>query len=148
MKKLFANNKKAYYDYNILEKLEVGLVLSGHEVKSIRCSNVSLAYSMVRFIDGEAFVENMFVAPYEQISTHIIDYDAKRKRKLLMHRLEIKKMHSRVREKGLGVIPLEVYMRNKGKIKLLIGLAKGKKSYDKKELIKKKDIAREMAREY
>ncbi|MDR2616350.1 MAG: SsrA-binding protein SmpB [Endomicrobium sp.] len=148
MKKLFANNKKAYYDYNILEKLEVGLVLSGHEVKSIRCSNVSLAYSIVRFLNGEAFVENMFVAPYEQISTHIIDYDAKRKRKLLMHKLEIKKMHSKVREKGLSVIPLEVYIGNKSKIKLLIGLAKGKKSYDKKELIKKKDIAREMAREH
>ncbi|MDR0617250.1 MAG: SsrA-binding protein SmpB [Endomicrobium sp.] len=148
MKKLFANNKKAYYDYNILEKLEVGLILSGHEVKSIRCSNVSLADSIVRFFNGEAFVENMFVSPYEQISTHIIDYDAKRKRKLLMHRLEIKKMYSRVREKGLTVIPLEVYMENKGKIKLLIGLGKGKKSYDKKELIKKKDIAREMAREY
>jgi SsrA-binding protein len=148
MKKLFANNKKAYYDYNILEKLEVGLVLSGHEVKSIKCSNVSLAYSIVRFLNGEAFVENMFVAPYEQISTHIIDYDAKRERKLLMHKLEIKKMHSKVREKGLSVIPLEVYMGNKSKIKLLIGLAKGKKSYDKKELIKKKDIAREMAREH
>ena len=148
MKKLFANNKKAYYDYNILEKLEVGLVLSGHEVKSIRCSNVNLTDSIVRFLNGEAFVENMFVSPYEQISTHIIDYDAKRKRKLLMHRLEIKKMYSRVREKGLTVIPLEVYMENKGKIKLLIGLGKGKKSYDKKELIKKKDIAREMAREY
>jgi SsrA-binding protein len=148
MKKLFANNKKAYYDYNILEKLEVGLVLSGHEVKSIRCSNVNLAYSIVRFLNGEAFVENMFVAPYEQISTHIIDYDAKRKRKLLMHKLEIKKMHSKVREKGLSVIPLEVYIGNKSKIKLLIGLAKGKKSYDKKELIKKKDIAREMVREH
>ncbi|MDR2066453.1 MAG: SsrA-binding protein SmpB [Endomicrobium sp.] len=148
MKKLFANNKKAYYDYNILEKLEAGLVLSGHEVKSIRCSNVSLAYSIVRFLNGEAFVENMVVAPYEQISTHIIDYDAKRKRKLLMHKLEIKKMHSKVRQKGLSVVPLEVYMGNKSKIKLLIGLAKGKKSYDKKELIKKKDIAREMARDH
>ncbi|MDR3125043.1 MAG: SsrA-binding protein SmpB [Endomicrobium sp.] len=148
MKKLFTSNKKAYYDYNILEKLEVGLVLSGHEVKSIRCSNVSLADSIVRFLNEEAFVENMFVAPYEQISTHIIDYDAKRKRKLLMHKLEIKKMHSKAREKGLTVIPLEVYTGNKSKIKLLIGLAKGKKSYDKKELIKKKDIAREMAREH
>jgi SsrA-binding protein len=147
-KKIFANNRKAYYDYEILDKLEVGLALSGHEVKSIRRSNVSLVDSLVKFSNGEAFVENMFIAPYEQISTHIIDYNAKRIRKLLMHKLEIRKMHSKVKEKGLTVIPLEVYIGNKEKIKLLIGLAKGKKSYDKKELIKKKDIAREVAREY
>lgn len=148
VKKVFANNKKAYYDYEILGKLEVGLVLSGHEVKSIKRSNVSLVDSLVRLSSQEAFVENMFIAPYEQISTHILDYNAKRKRKLLMHKLEIRKMHSKVKEKGLTIIPLEIYISSKGKIKLLIGLAKGKKSYDKKEFIKEKDIAREVAREY
>jgi SsrA-binding protein len=147
-KKIFSSNRKAYYNYEILEKLETGIVLSGYEVKSIRRSNISLADSMVRFSNGEAFVENVFVAPYEQISSHISDYDANRKRKLLMHKSEINRMNTKVKEKGLTVIPLEVYIGVKGKVKLLIGLAKGKKSYDKKEAIKKKDIAREMAKEY
>jgi SsrA-binding protein len=147
-KRIFANNKKAYYNYEILDKLEVGLVLFGHEVKSIRRSNVSLVDSLVKFSGEEAFVENMYIAPYEQISTHIIEYNAKRLRKLLMHKLEIRKMHSKVKEKGITVIPLEIYIGSNGKIKLLIGLAKGKKSYDKRELIKKKDITREVAREY
>jgi SsrA-binding protein len=147
-KKTFSSNKKAYYNYEILEKLEVGIALSGYEVKSIRRSNVSLADSVVRFSNGEAFGENIFIAPYEQMSSHIADYDAKRKRKILMHKSEINKMYTKVRERGLTVVPLEMYIGSKGKIKLLIGLAKGKKTYDKKELIKKRDIAREMARQY
>ncbi len=146
-KKIFSSNRKAYYNYEILEKLETGIVLSGYEVKSIRRSNISLVDSIVRFSNGEAFVENIFIAPYEQISSHIADYDTKRKRKLLMHKSEIDRMHAKVKEKGLTVVPLEVYIGGKGKVKLLIGLAKGKKSYDKKEAIKKKDIAREMAKE-
>ncbi|MDR0398608.1 SsrA-binding protein SmpB [Candidatus Endomicrobiellum devescovinae] len=147
-KKIFSSNRKAYYNYEILEKLETGIVLSGYEVKSVRRSNISLVDSIVRFSNSEAFVENVFIAPYEQISSHIADYDPKRKRKLLMHKSEINRMHAKVKEKGFTVIPLEVYIGGKGKVKLLIGLAKGKKSYDKKEAIKKKDIAREMAKEY
>jgi SsrA-binding protein len=147
-KKIFSSNRKAYYNYEILEKLEVGIVLSGYEVKSVRRSNISLVDSIVRFSNGEAFVENVFIAPYEQISSHIIDYNAKRKRKLLMHKSEINKLHAKVRERGLTVVPLETYTGVKGKVKLLIGLAKGKKAYDKREAIKKKDIAREAAKEY
>ncbi|MCA6070362.1 MAG: SsrA-binding protein SmpB [Endomicrobium sp.] len=147
-KKIFSSNRKAYYNYEILEKLETGIVLSGYEVKSIRRSNVNLVDSVVRFSNGEAFAENIFIAPYEQISTHIADYDARKKRKLLMHKNEINKMCAKVKERGLTIIPLEVYIGGKGKIKLLIGLAKGKKMYNKKESIKKKDIAREMSREY
>ncbi len=147
-KKTLSSNRKAYYNYEILEKLETGIVLSGYEVKSARQSNISLVDSAVRFSDGEAFAENMFIAPYEQISTHIVDYDAKRKRKLLMHKSEISKMRAKVKEKGLTVILLEVYVGNRGKIKLTIGLAKGKKTYNKKEAIKKKDIERETAKEY
>jgi SsrA-binding protein len=147
-KKILSSNRKAYYNYEILEKFETGIVLSGYEVKSVRRSNISLVDSIVRFSNCEAFVEDVFIAPYEQISSHITDYDAKRKRKLLMHRSEINRMHVKVKEKGLTVVPLEVYIGGKGKVKLLIGLAKGKKSYDKKEVIKKKDIAREMAKEY
>lgn len=149
MKKTFANNRKAYYNYEIIDKLEVGIVLFGYEVKSIRRSNISLIDSSVRFSNQEeAFVENMFIAPYEQASTHIIDYNAKRSRKLLMHKLEIRKVYLKVKEKGMTVVPLEVYICSSGKVKVLVGLAKGKKSYDKKELIKKRDIARETAREY
>jgi SsrA-binding protein len=147
-KKILSSNRKAYYNYEILEKLETGIVLSGYEVKSAKRSNISLVDSVVCFSGGEAFAENMFIAPYEQISTHISDYVAKRKRKLLMHESEIDKMWAKVKEKGLTIIPLEVYVGNRGKIKLLIGLAKGKKTYNKKEAIKKKDIEREMAREY
>jgi SsrA-binding protein len=147
-KKIFSSNRKAYYNYEILEKLDVGIVLSGYEVKSVRRSNISLVDSIVRFSNGEAFVENIFIAPYEQISSHILNYDAKRKRKLLMHKSEINKLHAKVREKGLTVVPLETYISVRGKVKLLIGLAKGKKAYDKKEAIKKKDIAREVAKEY
>jgi SsrA-binding protein len=147
-KKIFSSNRKAYYNYEILEKLETGIVLSGHEVKSIRRSNINLVDSVVRFSNGEAFAENIFIAPYEQISTHITDYDAKKKRKLLMRKNEINKMCAKVKERGLTVIPLEVYIGGKGKVKLLIGLAKGKKAHDKKEAIKKKDIAREMSKEY
>jgi SsrA-binding protein len=146
-KKIFSSNRKAYYNYEVLEKLETGIVLSGYEVKSVRRSNISLVDTIVRFSNGEAFVENVFIAPYEQISSHIADYNAKRKRKLLMHKSEINRMYTKVKEKGLTVVPLEVYIGAKGKVKLLIGLAKGKKSYDKREAIKKKDIAREMAKE-
>ncbi|MCA6084657.1 SsrA-binding protein SmpB [Candidatus Endomicrobiellum agilis] len=147
-KKILSSNRKAYYNYEILEKLEVGIVLSGYEVKSARRSNISLVDSVVWFSNGEAFSEKMFIAPYELMSTHIADYDVKRKRKLLMHKSEIDRLSAKVKEKGLTVVPLEVYVGNKGKIKLLIGLARGKKSYDKKEAIKKKDIEREMTREY
>jgi SsrA-binding protein len=148
-KKIFTTNRKAFHDYEILEKAETGIVLSGFEVKSIRRSNVSLADGIVRFsASGEAFVDNMFIAPYELMSTHITDYDAKRNRKLLMHKSEINKLNAKVKEKGLTVIPLEVYLSPQGKIKLLIGLGKGKKSYDKRESLKKKDINREIAREH
>lgn len=146
-KKVFTTNRKAFHDYEILEKVETGIVLSGFEVKSVRRSNVSLADSVVRFSSGEAFADNMFIAPYEHISTHVIDYDAKRKRKLLLHKSEINKLNVKVKEKGLTVIPLEVYLSPKGKIKVLIGLGKGKKSYDKRDSIRKKDLDRDMARE-
>lgn len=146
-KKVLTTNRKAFHNYEILEKIEAGIVLSGHEVKSARRSNISLVDSLVRFSKGEAFAENVFIAPYEQISSHIMEYDSKRKRKLIMHKSEINKLNAKVKEKGLTVIPLEVYIAPNGKIKMLIGLGKGKRAYDKKESIKKKDISRELARE-
>lgn len=147
-KKTLNTNRKAFHNYEITDKVEAGIVLTGYEVKSVRRSNISLADSIVRFSnDGQAYVENMFIAPYEQISSHISDYDAKRKRKLLLHKSEIRKLQARVKERGFTVIPLEVYVSSQGKIKVLIGLGKGKRAYDKKESIKKKDLNREMARE-
>ncbi|MDR1721181.1 MAG: SsrA-binding protein SmpB [Endomicrobium sp.] len=147
-KRVLSSNKKAYYNYEILEKLETGIVLFGYEVKSAKESNVSLVNVSVKFSNGEAFAENMFIAPYERISTHIADYDDRRKRKLLMHKSEIVKFCSKVKEKGFTAVPLEIYVSSKGKIKLLIGLAKGKKMYDKREALKRRDIVRETAREY
>jgi SsrA-binding protein len=145
--KIIATNKKAFHNYHILEQFETGIVLSGYEVKSARLHNVSMVDSVVRFFNNEAFAENVYIAPYTQISTHVSDYDSKRARKLLMHKQEIIKLHSKSREKGLTVVPLELYVSKYGKIKMLIGLAKGKTTYDKKEVLKKKDIARELQRE-
>lgn len=146
-KQILITNKKAFHDYHILEEYEAGIVLSGYEVKSLRLHNVSLIDSLVRFVNGEAYLDNVYIAPYLQISSHVQEYEAKRKRKLLLHRQEIVKINSKAKEKGLTVIPLEIYVSKYGKIKVLIGLAKGKTTYDKKEILKKKDINRELQRQ-
>jgi SsrA-binding protein len=146
-KQILVTNKKAFHNYHILEEYEAGIVLSGYEVKSLRLHNVSLVDSIVRFGNGEAFVENVYIAPYLQISSHVQDYDTKRRRKLLLHKQEIIKMNSKSKEKGLAVVPLEIYVSEYGKIKVLIGLAKGKTTYDKKDILKKKDINRELQRQ-
>lgn len=146
-KQILITNKKAFHDYHILEEYEAGIVLSGYEVKSLRMHNVSLVDSLVRFVNGEAYLDNVYIAPYLQISSHVQEYDAKRKRKLLLHKQEIVKINSKAKEKGLTVIPLEIYVSKYGKIKVLIGLAKGKTTYDKKEILKKKDINRELQRQ-
>ena len=146
-KQILVSNRKAFHNYHILEEYEAGIVLSGYEVKSLRAHNVSLVDSLVRFNNNEAFLENVYIAPYVQISSHIKDYQTKRLRKLLLHKNEINKIYSKSREKGLTVVPLEIYVSKYGKIKALIGLAKGKTTYDKKEDLKKRDINRELARE-
>ena len=94
-KQVLVTNKKAFHNYHILEEYETGIVLSGYEVKSLRLHNVSLVDSMVRFTNGEAFIENAYIAPYLQISTHVQDYDTKRSRKLLLHKQEIIKINSK-----------------------------------------------------
>ncbi|MDR2676420.1 MAG: SsrA-binding protein SmpB [Endomicrobium sp.] len=146
-KNIFSLNKKACYNYEILEKLEVGIILHGYEVKSIRHSSVSLVEGVVKFYNREAFIENMFVALYKHTSC-VYKYNPVRKRKLLMHRSEINKMYTKAKVKGLSVIPLEIYNGSNSKVKLLIGLVRGKKMYDKRGIIKNRDIARETAREY
>jgi len=145
--KTLASNKKAFHNYEILDRLEAGIVLYGHEVKSARKGNFSILDSVVKFDKGEAFLHEAYIAPYEQMSSHVINYEAKRPRKLLLHKSEVLKFHARVKEKGLTAVPLEVYVSPKGKIKVLIALAKGKNTYDKKEALKKKDIARELSKQ-
>jgi SsrA-binding protein len=140
--KLICNNKKAYHDYFIEEKLEAGLVLQGTEVKSLRGgkANLSDAFMLVR--DGEAYLHNLNISQYEFGNSQ--NHQPDRNRKLLLHRREIEKLYSRMREKGLSVVPLRLYFKN-GLVKVEIGLAKGKKLYDKREDMKTKDSNRELA---
>jgi SsrA-binding protein len=146
-KKIITTNRKALHDYAILETYEAGLVLAGYEVKSIRRSQVNLTDGFVRFANGEAYLDNVHIAPYEHQSTHVQDYNSRRARKLLLHKNEITRLFARVREKGLTMVPLELYFSPRGKAKVSLGLAKGKRAADKRETLKRKDIAREMQRE-
>lgn len=143
--KLIANNKKAYHDYFIDETYETGVVLHGTEVKSLRMGKCSIKEAFVRIEDGEVFVYGMHVSPYEK--GNIFNKDPLRVKKLLMHRHEINKLTGRVAEKGYTLVPLQVYFKE-GKVKVEIGLARGKKLYDKREDIAKKDARRETEREF
>ncbi|MDR0401447.1 MAG: SsrA-binding protein SmpB [Endomicrobium sp.] len=147
-KKKLLSNKKAYYNYEIFEKFESGIVLFGYEVKSLKKSRVNFVDSFVKLYNCEAFIENMFIDPYEYMSTDIIDYNPKRRRKLLMHKFEILKIYMKIKKRGFTAIPLEIYIGSSNKIKILIGLAKGKNIYDKREIIKKRDIKREISEKY
>ncbi len=139
-----ANNKKAYHDYFIEEKYEAGLALHGTEVKSLRMGKCSVKESFVRIERGEVFVYGMHISPYEK--GNIFNKDPLRVRKLLLHRQEIRRMESRIAEKGYTLVPLQVYFKN-GLAKVEIGLAKGKKLYDKRQDIAKKDQRREAEKE-
>jgi SsrA-binding protein len=145
-KKTVANNRKAFHDYTILDKYEAGLVLAGYEVKALRDGKASLVDGFVNFTKNEAYLENVHIPAYAQQSTHILDFNSRRKRKILMHKKEIVKLFNNTREKGLTLVPLEIYFNKNGIAKVLLGLAKGKKAYDKRESIKKRDVEREMRR--
>jgi SsrA-binding protein len=140
--KLICNNKKAYHDYFIEEKLEAGLVLQGTEVKSLRGGKASLNDSFMLVRDGEAYLHNLNISQYEFGNRQ--NHQPDRNRKLLLHRKEIDRLYGRIREKGLSVIPLRLYFKD-GLVKVEIGLAKGKKLYDKREDLKTKDSNREMS---
>ncbi|HZV81631.1 MAG TPA: SsrA-binding protein SmpB [Geobacteraceae bacterium] len=139
--KLICNNKKAYHDYFIEEKYEAGMVLTGTEVKSLRMGKANLNDAFVQIKSGEAFLNNLNISPYEFGNRE--NHDPDRLRKLLMHKKEIVKLFSKIREQGYTVIPLRLYFKN-GMVKAEIGLAKGKKLYDKREDLKKKDHKREV----
>ncbi len=142
---LVAGNKKAYHDYFIEEKYECGIELFGTEVKSIRMGRCSIKEAFVSIDHGEAFVEKMNISPYEK--GNIFNRDPLRKRRLLLHKKEIMKLAGQVQAKGYTLVPLQVYFK-KGRVKVEIGLARGKKLYDKREDIRKKDMKREAERDY
>ena len=144
--KIIATNKKAYFDYFVISTYEAGLVLEGSEVKSIRKGNINLKDSFIFFTaKGEVFVKNMFIKKFEYFGG--FELDEKRDRKLLLNKSEIKKLASKIKEKGYTCVPLKVCLKNNKFVKLEIGLVKGKKTYDKKESIKLNDIKREVERE-
>ena len=144
-KKLIANNKKAYHDYFILEKYEVGLVLHGTEVKSLRMGKCSIKESFIRVEDGEMYIYGMHISPYEK--GNIFNKDPLRTRKLLLHRYEINKLIGQQKMKGYTLVPLKVYFKD-SLVKVEIGLARGKKLYDKRDDIAKKDMKREVERDF
>lgn len=143
--KLIANNKKAFFDYFIDDTYEAGIALVGTEVKSLRMGKCSLKESFIRIEHGEVFVYNMHISPYEK--GNIFNKDPLRVRKLLLHRYEINKLMGKVAEKGYTVVPLKVYLKD-SLVKMEIGLARGKKLYDKRETLAKKDQKREAEREF
>ena len=143
--KLVANNKKAWHDYFIDDKIECGIELFGTEVKSIRMGHCSIKEAFVRIDKGEVYVYGMHINPYEK--GNIFNKDPLRSRKLLLHRSEIDKLEGKIREKGITLVPLQVYFKG-SLVKVEIGLARGKKLYDKRAYIAKKDQRREVEREY
>ena len=143
--KLIANNKKAYHDYFILDTYEAGISLHGTEVKSLRMGKCSIKEAFIRIENEEVFVYGMHISPYEK--GNIFNKDPLRQRKLLMHRREIEKLLSKIKEKGFTLVPLQVYFKG-SLVKVEIGLARGKKLYDKRDDIAKKDAKREMERSF
>ena len=143
--KLVTNNKKAYHDYFIEEKYEAGLSLHGTEVKSLRLGKCSIKEAFIKIERGEAFVYGMNISPYEK--GNIFNKDPLRIRKLLLHKMEISQLAANLAEKGFTLVPLQVYFKD-GRAKMEIGLARGKKLYDKRQDIAKKDQKRETEREF
>ena len=143
--KLIANNKKARHDYFIEETLEAGISLAGTEVKSLRMGKCSIKESYIRIEHGEVYIYGMNISPYEK--GNIFNKDPLRIRKLLLHRSQINRLNGKLKEKGLTLIPLQVYFSN-SLVKIEIGLARGKKLYDKREDIAKKDSRREAERDF
>lgn len=143
--KVFSENKKAFYNYNILEKYEAGVVLFGQEVKSIKTGHINLAGSYVVLKGGEPYLVGIKVPPYQPNNAGA-DYNESRERKLLLNKKEINYLIGKSAQRGFSLIPLKIYEKN-GRIKIEFGLAKGKRKFDKKEKIKSRDVEREVNRE-
>ena len=143
--KLIANNKKAFHDYFIEDKYEAGISLAGTEVKSLRMGKCSVKESFIRIENGELIIYGMHISPYEK--GNIFNKDPLRPRKLLLHKYEINKIAGKITEKGFTVVPLQVYFKG-SLVKVEVALARGKKLYDKRQDIAKKDMRRESEREF
>lgn len=141
--KLVAQNKKARHDYTIIDTIEAGIVLQGTEIKAIRNSRINLKDGFTRIRNGEAFLYNVHISPYEQ--GNIFNHDPLRTRKLLMHKKQIARLAGELKTTGITLVPLKVYLKD-GYAKVLIGVAKGKHQYDKRESLKRKDVDRQISR--
>ena len=139
------NNKKARFDYEIIDEIEAGIVLTGTEIKSIRCGNANLKDSYAVIKNNEVFLLGMHISPYKE--GNIFNHDELRTRKLLLHKKEILKINNKLVLDGYTLVPIKLYFV-KNKAKILLGIAKGKKNYDKREAIKKRDIDRELKKQY
>lgn len=142
--KTVTDNRRARHEYHILETYEAGIALSGTEVKSLRAGRANLQDSFARVENGEIMLYNLHIRPYEQGNRY--NHEPKRTRTLLMHKQEIMRLYGKVREKGLALIPLKIYFNPRGKVKVEVALAQGKKSYDKRQDIAARDAKREMDR--
>ncbi|GAA2868702.1 SsrA-binding protein SmpB [Lactobacillus intestinalis] len=142
---LIAQNKKARHDYFIKDTFEAGIALTGTEIKSIRARRISLRDGYVQIIDGSAFLENVHISEYKEGNRY--NHDPLRSRRLLLHKKEIRHLEKAQSERGIAIIPLKVYLKH-GFAKVLIGIGQGKKEYDKRETIKKRDQDRELRRKY
>lgn len=142
--KVVATNRRASHEYFLLERIEAGIALQGSEIKSIRAGRISLTEAYVRVDGREAWLMEAHIAPYEQASHY--NHEPRRPRKLLLHRGEIRKLWNEVRQKGVTIIPLRVYLKE-GRAKVEIAVAKGKKLYDKRAAIAKRDVQRELERQ-
>lgn len=142
---IIATNRKARHDYDILQSFETGIVLTGTEVKSLRLGRANLKESYARVENGEVYLYGMHISPYEQGNRY--NPDPKRKRKLLLHKYEIRRLLGKVQEKGLTLVPLKIYF-NKGNAKIELALVKGKREYDKRRAITERDMKREVEREF
>ena len=143
-KKLIAKNKKAFFDYSVDSSIECGIVLQGTEVKSVKEGKISFNDSFAEIQAGEVFIKNFSISEY--VYSSIFNHKADRNRKLLLHKDEIKRIERRIREKGYTLIPLEFYLKN-GRLKILLGICKGKKLFDKRQDIRERDLKRDMQRE-
>ncbi len=139
------NNRKAYFDYFVEREIECGIELTGTEIKSVRKGSVSIKDTFARIKNGEVFVTNMYIAKYEEGNR--FNHEERRSRKLLLHKNEIKRLAEDIKLQGYSLIPLKMYFK-KDKVKVLLGVCKGKKIYDKRETIKERDLARESKRNY
>jgi len=138
-----ATNKKARFDFEILSTVEAGLVLTGTEIKSVRGGHVRLQEGYAKISDGEAFLVDTYIAPYDNAST--FNHDPVRQRKLLLHKGEIQRLYGKTKEKGLSLLPLRLYLKN-GKAKVELGLGRGKRKYEKRDALRKEDARKEIQR--